>query len=69
VRDVLRELDFFQGLGESALQLMVSAAKEVSLAADADLFREGAAADALFIIRSGRCASPCSHPAGGYRSS
>jgi len=64
VLDVLRNLDFFRGLGESSLRYMVSATEEVSLAGDANLFREGAPADALFIIRSGSVCVTVQPPAG-----
>lgn len=44
---------------------MVSAAEAVSLAADAELFREGAPADALFILRSGSVRITVQPPGGG----
>jgi CRP-like cAMP-binding protein len=65
VQDILRELDFFRGLAESSLQRMAFAAEEVSLAAEEDLFRQGASADALFVIQSGSVRLTVSPPVGG----
>jgi len=61
----MRDLDFFRGLEESSLQLMASAAEEVTFAAETELFREGTPADALFVIRSGSVRVTVRPPGGG----
>jgi hypothetical protein len=65
VRELLRAIELFQDLDESSLQRIAAAVEEVSLPADTHLFREGTAADALFVIRSGSVRITVQPPGGG----
>jgi SAM-dependent methyltransferase len=49
----LQRIDALRDLGVSTLQGIAAAVEELSLPADAYLFREGDVGDALFILRSG----------------
>lgn len=53
MHEFLRDIEIFRGVSAFTLQGIAAAVEEVSLPADAYLFREGEPADALFIIRAG----------------
>lgn len=59
---IVRDHPFFAGLDESFLQLVCGCAKNVRFDAGEYLFREGGAADQLYLIREGRVALEIAAP-------
>jgi CRP/FNR family transcriptional regulator, cyclic AMP receptor protein len=63
--ELIADSPVFAGLGPAQLELIAGCARNEHVGADTLLFREGAAADRFFLIRSGAVAMEIAAPAGG----
>jgi CRP-like cAMP-binding protein len=67
MHQILAEQPFFQGLENTAIELIAGCARNVHIETGAYLFREGEDADVFFIVRHGRVMLELHSPAGGTR--
>lgn len=62
IRELLQAHDFFRGLDPDAIAFIAGCGSNVAFKPDQFLFREGEAADQLYVVRAGRVALEISAP-------